>query len=109
MSNRPVRYQFWLDIGSQGWWTRLDQPLTHPYVLNQNWEPGEIWTDAHENAVNQLALTRLTSGLIRRCRSYIYMCSLGMNEQGNEERGALMMALQTVLRKLKFETGARHD
>ncbi len=39
VNNRPVRYQFWLDIGSQGWWSRLDQPLTQPYVLNRNWNP----------------------------------------------------------------------
>ncbi|MCX7671841.1 MAG: hypothetical protein N2439_17450, partial [Anaerolineae bacterium] len=32
MSNRPVMHQFWLDVGGTGWWERLYQPLTHPYV-----------------------------------------------------------------------------
>ncbi len=105
MSNRPSRAQFWLDIGSQGWWTRLDQPLTHPHVLNRNWKTGDLWTDAHENLANQLSLYRVSAGLIRRCSGHIYMCALGINEQGNEERGALMMAVQTLLRKMNSQSG----
>ena len=35
MSNRPVDYQFWLDVGGRGWFERLYQPLTHPYVLSR--------------------------------------------------------------------------
>ena len=105
MSNRPARAQFWLDIGSQGWWTRLDQPLTHPYVLNRNWKSGDFWTDAHENTVNQTSLYRVAAGLIRRCSGHIYMCALGINEQGNEERGALMMSVQTLLRKMNTVPG----
>ena len=41
MSNRPVEHQFWLDVGATGWWERLYQPLTHPYVLSRRWEPGQ--------------------------------------------------------------------
>lgn len=28
MMNRPATVQFWLDVGSDGWWERLFQPLT---------------------------------------------------------------------------------
>lgn len=108
MNNRPVRFQFWLDIGSQGWWTRLDQPLTHPYVLNRNWQTGKLWSDMHENATNQQSLIRIMDGLIRRCKYHIFMCTLGVNEQGNEERGALIMAMQTILRKLQAKAGVKH-
>lgn len=108
MNNRPVRFQFWLDIGSQGWWTRLDQPLTHPYVLNRNWQIGKLWTDMHENTTNQQSLIYIMDGLIRRCREHIFMCTLGVNEQGNEERGALIMSVQTILRKLQTNTGVKH-
>ncbi len=108
MNNRPVRFQFWLDIGSQGWWTRLDQPLTHPYVLNRNWQNEKLWTDMHENAANQQSIIRIMDGLIRRCSEHIYMCTLGVNEQGNEERGALIKAVQTILRKLQGTTGVKH-
>ncbi|MDP3721671.1 MAG: hypothetical protein Q8R09_04350, partial [Anaerolineaceae bacterium] len=108
MNNRPVRYQFWLDIGSQGWWMRLDQPLTHPYVLNRNWQSGKLWSDKHENTANQQSLIRIMDGLIRRCRDHIFMCTLGVNEQGNEERGALILAVQTILRKLQSTAGVRH-
>ena len=108
MSNRPVKYQFWIDIGSQGWWSRLDQPLTQAFVLNRNWEPGRIWTDADENTNNQKTLARVTSGLIRRCSEHIYMCTIGLNEQGLEERGALVMAVQNILRELRFSSGDHH-
>ena len=40
MSNRPVAHQFWLDVGGTGWWERLSQPLTHPYVLSRRWAAG---------------------------------------------------------------------
>ncbi len=107
MSNRSSRFQFWVDIGSQGWWARLDQPLTHPHVLNRNWKPEQLWTDALDHTANQLTLTRVSSGLIRRCSDHIYMCALGINEQGNEERGALVIAIQTILRKLRVEAGTK--
>lgn len=100
MTNRPVKYQFWIDIGSQGWWSRLDQPLTQPFVLNRNWPSEKLWTDVEEVSNNQQTLARITSGLIRRCSSHIYMCTLGYNEQGLEERGALSMAMQNILRQI---------
>ena len=40
LNNRAVDYQFWLNIGSEGWSRRLYQPLTHPYVLSRGWLPG---------------------------------------------------------------------
>jgi len=98
MRNRPVKYQFWVDIGSNGWWSRLEQPLTQPYVLNRNWPVGEKWTDENEYINNQLTLARIVTGLVRRCSDHIFMCSVNYNEHGLEERGQLLQALQTVLR-----------
>ncbi len=40
MMNRPATVQFWLDAGSSGWWERLSQPLTQPYVLSRSWMGG---------------------------------------------------------------------
>lgn len=108
MNNHPVSHQFWLDVGSQGWCTRLDQPLTHPHVLNRNWDPALVWNDMHERRTNQEILARISNGLIRRCGEHIYMCTINVNEQGNEERGALMMALQTVLRSLRSGESGSH-
>lgn len=108
MTNRPVKYQFWIDIGSQGWWSRLDQPLTQPFVLNRNWPKGKLWTDLEEVNNNQQTLARITTGLIRRCSSYIYMCTLGYNEQGMEERGALLMAMQNILRQINLTREIPH-
>ena len=100
MSNRQVRYQFWLDIGSHGWWTRLDQPLTQPYVLNRNWVRANHWTEAFEFATNTENLDRLVSGLLSRCSEKVFMGISGMNEQGNEERGELVNAIQVLRRQL---------
>jgi len=98
MRNKPVTYQFWLDIGSQGWWARLDQPLTQPYVLNRNWQHGKQWTDVEEFENNQKTLARITNGLLHHCREHVYLCSISLNERGLEERGQLMLALQTIRR-----------
>ncbi len=100
ISNRPVRVQFWLDTGGVGWWERLYQPLTHPKVLSRGWLPGRPWTDADEVQTNQDSLARLTGGLIQRCREHIYLCSMKINERGAEERGALLQAIQAILRRM---------
>ena len=40
-SGRRVDYQVWLSIGSTGWYERLEQPLTQPYVLSRQWPAGK--------------------------------------------------------------------
>jgi hypothetical protein len=108
INNVPASYQFWLDVGSMGWWERLSQPLTHPYVLSRRWQPGAIWTDADEYRINQDVLSRLVTGLLRRCREHIYMCGTGYNEHGDEQRGPLMQAVQTLLRRERIHLEAGH-
>ena len=97
MMNRPVTYQFWIDPGSSGWYQRLTQPLTHPYVLSREWEPGRLWTDADEVQVNQQSMARLISGLLLRCRERIYLGISELGESGFEQRGELLRAFQKVL------------
>jgi hypothetical protein len=101
MSNRPVDYQFWLDAGSSGWWERIAQPLTHPYILAADWPPGRSWTDADEVAAQQDRLARLLLGLTRRCRRHIFIANAEIGEQGYEQRGQLLMILQRMLRRLQ--------
>jgi hypothetical protein len=101
MSNRPVNYQFWLDAGSSGWWERIAQPLTHPYVLAADWEPGRLWTDADEVAGQRDRLSRLVLGLTRRCRKHVFIVNSEVGEQGYEQRGQLLIALQQMLRQLQ--------
>jgi hypothetical protein len=98
MYNRPVDYQFWLSIGSTGWWERLYQPLTHPYVLSRHWKSGDIWTDGHEVEAQTQVLLRLVLGLVRRCRVQIYLGISELGEQGYEQRGRLLQAIQQALR-----------
>lgn len=98
MANRPVDVQFWLDVGSSGWWERLYQPLTHPYVLSRHWPENKVWSDEDEYGARQLALARLVIGLVRRCRKGIYLGIAELGEQGYEQRGPLLQVVQRVLR-----------
>ena len=97
MMNRPVTVQFWLDIGSGGWYERLSQPLTHPYVLSRGWEPGRLWSDADEVQSSKESLARLVSGLLHRCRARIHICFSELGESGFEQRGELLRAIQKVI------------
>lgn len=97
LMNRPVTCQFWLDAGSSGWSERLSQPLTQPHVLSRHWQPGRIWGDSDEVAAENEALSRLVSGLLRRCRRKIYLGLPDLGETGYEQRGALLRAFQYVL------------
>jgi superfamily I DNA/RNA helicase len=96
MMNRPATIQFWLDVGSTGWWERLFQPLTQPYVLSRAWmqrEPGSLWTDADDVKANQETLARLVTGLLRRCRERVYLGLSDLGESGFEQRGPLLKAI----------------
>jgi hypothetical protein len=97
LSNRPVDYQFWINIGSRGWYERLEQPLTHPYVLSRNWPMGKTWNDLDEVEAGQSQLARMVQGLILRCRKGIFLGISELDEQGYEETGLLIRAIQEVL------------
>ena len=100
MRNQPVEVQFWLDVGSGGWSERLYQPLTQPYILSRAWETRSprIWTHADETEANRETLYRLTRGLLRRCRERVYLAMCDLNEQGSEQKGLLLKAIQNILR-----------
>jgi hypothetical protein len=100
MRNRPVDVQFWLDIGSRGWYQRLNQPLTHPYVLSRNWILGSLWTDEFEVESSQENLYRLVKGLLSRCRQRVYLGTSDLGENGFEQRGILLKSFQRVMRNL---------
>jgi len=100
MTNRAVKYQLWLDLGSMGWWERLNQPLTHPYLLNRYWTQGNSWTDMHEYDANQRALARIVGGLTRRCTQHLFLFTCNVNDQGQEQRSPLLQAFQTIFKKL---------
>jgi len=100
LNNRPVDYQFWLNIGSEGWSRRLYQPLTHPYVLSLQWQFGETWDDEDEQRANRDALSRLIVGLTRRCRQAIYLGYSELSESGYEQRGLLLDTIQGMLRRI---------
>jgi hypothetical protein len=100
MRNRPVDVQFWLDVGGSGWWERLYQPLTQPYVLSRHWPRDAVWTDQDEVEARNETLHRLTQGLVRRCRERIYLGLSELGESGREQKGQLLSVIQRVLRRL---------
>jgi len=106
VNNAPVKYQFWLDVGSLGWWERLYQPLTHPHVLSNRWERNRKWTDIDEVAANQDTLQRLVKGMIARCGEHIILCTTSINERGSEEKGPLLQAVQSILRRTRDGDGS---
>lgn len=101
MMNRPTTVQFWLDAGSSGWYERLAQPLTHPYVLSREWNAsgGQTWSDADEVRVSGEAMKRLVTGLLRRCRERVVLGLAELGESGFEQRGELLKAFQQVLQE----------
>ncbi len=105
MMNQPVSVQFWLDVGSNGWWERLFQPLTQPYVLSRSWELDHPWTDADDQVANQQALSRLVTGLLRRCRGKVYLGLSDLGESGYEQRGPLLKAIW----KMQLENRANNE
>jgi len=102
MRNRRVDYQFWLDIGSSFWWERLEQPLTHPYVLSRNYPHDQMWTDDLEYTTRRDTLRRLITGLTRRVNQKIYLAITNLGEQGYEQRGPLLQIIQRLIQR--YET-----
>ena len=105
MTNRPVEVQIWLDAGSRGWSERLNQPLTHPYVLSREWPAGRAWSDADEFAAGRETLRRVVHGLLKRCRRSIYLGLSELGEQGYEQRGPLLSVFQRLLRDQQVQAG----
>jgi hypothetical protein len=62
-------------------------------VLSRSWERDRLWTDADDLAVNQQALARLVTGLLRRCRERVYLGLSDLGEAGFEQRGPLLKAI----------------
>jgi len=99
ISNQPVDVQFWLDIGSPSWYQRLDQPLTHPYVLSRHWEQGQLWDAEDELAASHETLRRLTSGLLNRCRKMVFAGMSNLDIRGYENRGLLIRVVNETWRQ----------
>ena len=104
LGNRAVDAQFWLNISSEGWSSRLFQPLTHPHVLSRGWQTGAVWSEADEQALERQTLRRLTLALTRRCRRSVYLGYSELGESGYEARGLLLETLHTALRRVNAGT-----
>ena len=101
LSNTPCDYQFWLDVGSRGWYERIFQPLTNPHVLHRDWETGLPWRDTEEVTYNLQNLNRLSTGLIHRCRKGLIFCLTNTDERGFEQKGLLIQFLNKVFNHIR--------
>ena len=97
LNNKPVDYQFWLDVGSRGWYERIYQPLTNPHVLHRNWHLGQPWRDIEEQQQNIDSLSCVATGLIRRSKISIFGCLTETDEHGFEQKGLLLLSLNKAL------------
>jgi len=68
-------------------------------VLSRAWQPNTQWTAVEEIATSQERLYRLACGLLRRCRSRIYLGLSDLSETGYEQRGELLKAFQRVIQQ----------
>jgi len=98
-SGRTVDYQVWLSVGSAGWYERLEQPLTQPYVLSREWEPGAKWTSEAERRVSLELLDSVLEGLLSRCSKAVILGLSEYGQSGQEEKGLLLMKIQGLLRQ----------
>ncbi len=94
---KTCKIQFWMDAGSVGWFERIDQPLTHPYVLSRNWPQGKKWTDLDEYESNMVTMHNLLNGLIRKCSGNIFIGYSQYTDSGYEQKGPLIQVLQKLL------------
>ena len=97
--NKSVDYQYWLNVGSSGWYERLEQPLTHPIVLSRHWQPGRKWTAEDDLALSKETLEKFIRGLFNRCRKGIFLGISEYSETGQEEKGLLLLHYQALVRR----------
>ena len=97
LTGRPVRYQFWLDLGAPGWWRSLEQALTNPVVLSHRWPEGEKWTEPRDFATRTDLLRRIVLGLTRRCTGTLTLCTSDRRTSGEAQDSPLLRAAQAAL------------
>lgn len=102
--NKAVDYQIWLNVGSSSWYERLEQPLSHPYVLSRQWKDGRLWTADDDITLSRQTLSKIISGLLNRCKKGVYLGMSDYNEAGNEERGLLLKHIQALYRRAQRNT-----
>ncbi len=105
LRNKPVAYQFWLDISNESWYKRLYQPLTHPEVISRHWPSDREWTQSDEDQYATDSLTKLVNGLITRCTHRIYLGIAQRNEQGFETESTLLKLIHRTLQRITKTQG----
>ncbi|MBK9778878.1 MAG: hypothetical protein IPP55_02330 [Anaerolineales bacterium] len=82
------------------WLVATRHPAPHPSLraftlLGRS--AGRVWLDSDEVEMEIETLTRLTGGLLARCREKIFLTLSDLGAAGFEQRGVLLRAFQKVL------------
>ncbi len=101
--NRSCAHQLWVDVGSTAWHRRIHQPLTNPYVLSKDWNRDDQWSAVWEQRFETERLTRIVSGLVRRCTDSLHLFASELSAHGQEQTGDLLVALGYAMRELPGE------
>lgn len=88
-SNMNSRVQIWTDVTSNMWTPRNIKELTNDYVLKRTWNKEHIYTEEIEEKNRIYTLTSIIKGLIRKCRSKIYLYGSEYSVSGYEQNGLL--------------------
>jgi hypothetical protein len=95
--DKTVDYQVWMDVSSSGWFERMNQVLTNPYILRRSFPPEMVWSEAMEEASERELLKSLSLGLIRHCRKGVYAFASTTGLTGAEQRSPLLTTLQQII------------
>jgi hypothetical protein len=97
LSEKPVKWQVWLDVGSSGWWDIPRQPLSNAFVLSRRWQEGQPWTARDDFEIRNQLLGRIIAGLTNRCHEGVILAMSDIDRRGIRQEGALLRALQAIL------------
>ncbi|MGQ9497981.1 MAG: UvrD-helicase domain-containing protein [Desulfotomaculales bacterium] len=97
VTGRSSSYQFWLDIGSEGWFASDAKELTNPHVLSRRWSAGGRWDDGKDQAIRRQNAARTVRALARRCREGLFLAESAYSSAGYEQNGVLPLVFDRLL------------
>lgn len=96
-SNLNSKVQIWTDISSNMWCSRNIKELSNSYVLRSNWDINDIYTYEKENNNIYGILTSVVHGLLRKCRSELYIYGSEYSLNGYQQESNFSDILVEIL------------
>ncbi|MGH4119624.1 hypothetical protein [Clostridium sp.] len=96
-SNLSSKVQIWTDINSNMWCSRNIKELSNSYVLRSNWDINDIYTHEKENTNIYGILISVVHGLLRKCKSELYIYGSEYSLNGYQQESIFSDILVEVL------------